>query len=153
MATPEETFMNRALDQARAAADRGEVPVGALVVQADTGEVLAEAGNASIGDHDPTAHAEVLALRHACLLSENYRLEHCHLYVTLEPCAMCAAAISFARIEQVIFGAEDDKGGAVIHGPRFFEQATCHHRPDVIGGILAEPAGQLLKEFFAARRA
>jgi len=133
MVTEEEIFMSRALDQAHAAGRRGEVPIGALVVQADTGEIL--------------------ALRAACRHVANYRLNQCHLYVTLEPCAMCATAISFARIARLIFGAEDEKGGAVVHGPRLFDQVTCHYRPDVLGGIMAEPAGQLLKDFFAARRA
>ncbi|HJP35367.1 MAG TPA: nucleoside deaminase [Gammaproteobacteria bacterium] len=153
MVTEEEIFMSRALDQAHAAGRRGEVPIGALVVQADTGEILAEAGNSPIAQHDPTAHAEILALRAACRHVANYRLNQCHLYVTLEPCAMCATAISFARIARLIFGAEDEKGGAVVHGPRLFDQVTCHYRPDVLGGIMAEPAGQLLKDFFAARRA
>lgn len=152
MTMSEDALMARALEQARAAAARGEVPVGALVVHTETGKILSEAGNSSIATHDPSAHAEMMALRAACAREANYRLDRCDLYVTLEPCAMCAAAISFARIARLVFGAEDEKGGAVIHGPRFFEQAICHHRPHVLGGVMAEPASQLLKDFFAIRR-
>ena len=142
--------MDLAFDAARAAAERGEVPVGAVVVR--DGEVLAAAGNRTLEDADPTAHAEVLAIREACRASGSERLIGCDLYVTLEPCAMCAAAISFARIRRVYFAASDPKGGAVEHGPRFFAQPTCHHAPDVYGGIRESEAAELLRSFFSARR-
>lgn len=145
-------MMQRAMDLARAAAEAGEAPIGALVVDPATGEVVAEAHNQSIGLNDPTAHAEMLALRAAGAKLGNYRLTAMTLYVTLEPCAMCAGAISHARIGRVVFGASDPKGGAVAHGPRFFEQPTCHSRPQVEGGVLADRASTLLKEFFRARR-
>jgi tRNA(adenine34) deaminase len=139
-----------ALAEARAAASRGEVPVGAVIVQ--DGAVLAAAGNAPLALHDPTAHAEMLVIRRACAALTDARLTGCDLYVTLEPCAMCAAAISFARIRRLYFGAYDPKGGAVEHGPRFFAQATCHHAPEVYGGIREEEAGELLRAFFRERR-
>jgi tRNA(adenine34) deaminase len=143
--------MALALAQAEAARDRGEVPIGAVVVSAD-GEVLASAGNRTLALRDPTAHAELLAIREACAKLGSERLTDCDLYVTLEPCAMCAAAISFARIRRLYFGAPDPKGGAVEHGPRFFQQPTCHHAPEVIGGLSEARAAALLKDFFAARR-
>jgi len=143
--------MDLALDEARAAAGRGEVPVGAVVLGPD-GAVLAKAGNRTLELRDPTAHAELLAIREACTTLSSERLVDCDLYVTLEPCAMCAAAISFARIRRLYFGAADPKGGAVEHGPRFFAQATCHHAPEVYGGIGETAATALLKDFFAARR-
>jgi tRNA(adenine34) deaminase len=143
--------MALALTEARAAGGRGEVPIGAVVVSAD-GEVLAQAGNRTLALHDPTAHAELLAIREAAARISSERLTDCDLYVTLEPCAMCAAAISFARIRRLYFGAPDPKGGAVEHGPRFFSQPTCHHAPEVIGGLDESEAASLLKEFFAARR-
>jgi tRNA(adenine34) deaminase len=142
--------MQLALDEARAAAARGEVPVGCVVVC--DGEVLARAGNRTLADKDPTAHAELLAIRQAAAALGSERLTSCDLYVTLEPCAMCAAAMSFARIRRLYFGAGDPKGGAVENGGRFFAQATCHHRPEVYGGINESEAAALLKEFFAARR-
>ncbi len=142
--------MDPAFDAARAAAERGEVPVGAVVVR--DGEVLAAAGNRTLEDADPTAHAEMLAIREACRRLGSERLVGCDLYVTLEPCAMCAAAISFARIRRVYFGASDPKGGAVEHGPRFFAQPTCHHAPEVYGGIRESEAAELLRSFFSARR-
>lgn len=145
-------FMTLALDEAEKAAGRGEVPVGAVVVEAASGKVLAAAGNRTEADRDPTAHAEVLALREACAARGDPRLPDCDLYVTLEPCAMCAAAISFARIRRLIFGAYDPKGGGVDHGARFFERATCHHAPEVVGGVREARAGTLLKEFFAGKR-
>jgi tRNA(adenine34) deaminase len=126
--------------------------VGAVVVDPATGEVIAVGANGPIGAHDPTAHAEIVALREAARKLGNYRLTGLTLVVTLEPCAMCAGAISHARIGRVVFGAEDPKGGAVVHGPRFFEQATCHWRPSVQGGVLADEASALLKGFFQARR-
>lgn len=144
--------MDIAFAEARAAADRGEVPVGAVVVEAATGEVLARAGNATEADADPTAHAEIVAIRAAAAARGDPRLPDCDLYVTLEPCALCAAAISFARIRRLYFGAGDPKGGAVDHGPKFFSQTTCHHAPEVYGGIRESDAAALLKEFFAARR-
>ena len=142
--------MTLALDAARAAAETGEVPVGAAIVR--DGRVLAIAGNRTLVDRDPTAHAEMLAIRAACAELGSERLPGCDLYVTLEPCAMCTAAISFARVRRLYFGCDDPKGGAVESGPRFFGQATCHHAPEVFGGIGAAEAGALLKGFFAARR-
>jgi tRNA(adenine34) deaminase len=143
-------FMAIAMDEARAAGARGEVPVGAVVVL--DGEVLAQAGNRTLADKDPTAHAELLAVRAAAKKLGSERLTGCDLYVTLEPCAMCAAAISFARIRRLYYGAADPKGGAVENGVRFFSAPTCHHRPEIYGGIGESEAGALLKEFFAARR-
>ncbi len=143
--------MDLALEEAKAAGTRGEVPVGAVVLGPD-GKVLARAGNRTLELRDPTAHAELLAIRDACTTLSSERLVDCDLYVTLEPCAMCAAAISFARIRRLYFGATDPKGGAVEHGPRFFAQPTCHHTPEVYGGIGETAAAGLLKDFFAARR-
>lgn len=144
--------MALALAEAEQAGGRGEVPVGALVVEAGTGEVLASTGNRVEELRDPTAHAEMLALRAAAERQGAPRLTDCDLYVTLEPCPMCAAAISFARVRRLYFGADDPKGGGVEHGPRIFAQPTCHHRPEVYGGIDAERAAVLLKRFFEARR-
>jgi tRNA(Arg) A34 adenosine deaminase TadA len=144
--------MRLALEAARAAAAAGETPVGAVVLDPATGEVLAVAGNGPIGAHDPTAHAEIAAMRIAAARLGNYRLTGLTLVVTLEPCAMCAGAISHARIGRVVFGADDAKGGAVLHGPRFFEQPTCHWRPEVTGGVLAQESAELLRGFFRARR-
>jgi tRNA(Arg) A34 adenosine deaminase TadA len=144
--------MRIALEEAQAAAARGEAPIGAVVVDPATGEVIARAGNGPIGRNDPTAHAEILALRAAAERVGNYRLTGLTLFVTLEPCAMCAGAISHARIGRLVFGATDAKGGAVISGPRFFEQPTCHWRPEVEGGVLAEESATLLKDFFRQRR-
>ena len=149
--SPSKRPMDLALAEAEAAGARGEVPVGAVVVSAE-GEVLARAGNRTLGSRDPTAHAELLAIRAACAKLSSERLVDCDLYVTLEPCAMCAAAISFARIRRLYFSAADAKGGAVEHGPRLFGQPTCHHAPDVYGGIGEARAAALLKQFFAARR-
>ncbi|MFO1152476.1 MAG: nucleoside deaminase [Rhodospirillales bacterium] len=143
--------MDAALAEARAAAERGEVPVGAVLVDA-AGRVLARAGNRVEELADPTAHAEMLVLREAGRLLGRPRLTDCDLWVTLEPCPMCAAAIGFARIRRVYFGAYDLKGGGIEHGPRIFAQPTCHHRPEVIGGLSATDAERLLREFFAARR-
>ena len=145
--------MRIALEEAQAAAARGETPVGAVIADPATGEVVARAGNGPIGAHDPTAHAEIVAMREAARKLGNYRLTGLTLVVTLEPCAMCAGAISHARIGRVVFGAEDPKGGAVIHGPRFFDQPTCHWRPEVTGGMLADESALLLRDFFRARRA
>jgi tRNA(adenine34) deaminase len=142
--------MQMALDEARAAGARGEVPVGCVIVRA--GEVVGRAGNRTLADKDPTAHAELLAIRQAAAALKSERLSDCDLYVTLEPCAMCATAMSFARIRRLYFGAPDPKGGAVENGVRFFAQATCHHRPEVYGGIHESECAGLLREFFAARR-
>jgi tRNA(adenine34) deaminase len=142
--------MTLALDEARAAAARGEVPVGAVIVK--EGAVIAAAHNRPRELNDPTAHAEMLAIRRACDVLSDERLTGCDLYVTLEPCAMCAAAISFARIRRLYFGAADPKGGAVENGPRFFTQPTCHHAPEVYGGMREREAAGLLQDFFAARR-
>ncbi len=142
------TFMEMALAEAATAAVRGEVPVGAVVVDGLSGQVVAWAGNCTEQHNDPTAHAEILAIRAAAAKLKNPRLENCDLYVTLEPCPMCAAAISFARIRRLYFGAYDPKGGGVDHGARVFEQPTCHHRPDVIGGMEETAASTLLKDFF-----
>ena len=147
----DEHYMRLAIEEAKSAARRGEVPVGAVLVNAG-GDIVARTGNAPISICDPTAHAEILALRDAAYVSENYRLGGMSLYVTLEPCTMCAGAISNARLARVIYGASDVKGGAVENGVRFFEQPTCHHRPEVISGVLAEDCAQLLKDFFRARR-
>jgi tRNA(Arg) A34 adenosine deaminase TadA len=144
--------MELALAQAEAAAGRGEVPVGAVIVDSATGKILAAAGNRTEELTDPTAHAEVLAIREACAGRGEPRLPDCDLYVTLEPCGMCAAAISFARLRRVYFGAYDVKGGGVEHGPRFFHQATCHHAPEIYGGLEERRAAELLKEFFRRRR-
>jgi tRNA(adenine34) deaminase len=142
--------MARALQEAQAAADRGEVPVGAVVVR--DGAILAAAGNSPRAAHDPTAHAEMLAIRAACAALGNERLSGCDLYVTLEPCTMCAAAISFARVRRLYFGALDPKGGAVESGVRFFAQATCHHAPEIYGGLREGEAAALLRAFFQPRR-
>ncbi|HET9810907.1 MAG TPA: nucleoside deaminase [Sphingomicrobium sp.] len=142
--------MRRALDLAGQAAAAGEVPVGAVVTRGD--EVIAEAGNAMRGSLDPTAHAEMVAIRAAAGALGEPRLDGCTLWVTLEPCAMCAAAASVARIEALRFGAEDPKGGGVVHGARVFAQPTCHHRPDVLGGIGEDESAALLRRFFGERR-
>jgi tRNA(Arg) A34 adenosine deaminase TadA len=144
--------MRIALEAAQAAAEAGETPVGAVVFDPATGEVIAVGANQPIGAHDPTAHAEIVALREAARKLGNYRLTGLGLAVTLEPCAMCAGAISHARIGSLVFGAEDPKGGAVVHGPRFFAQPTCHWRPEVEGGVLAAESAELLRGFFRARR-
>lgn len=147
------TPMHRALELARAAAAAGEVPVGAVVVDPSDGSIIAEGANAPIAGHDPTAHAEIAALRNAAASLGNYRLTGLDLYVTLEPCAMCAGAISLARIRTLIFAATDEKGGAVLHGPRLFEQPTCHWRPNVMVDEASAPeASALLKDFFRSRR-
>ena len=144
--------MRMALDQAQAAANEGETPVGCVIVDESDGSVIATGRNQPIGSHDPTAHAEIAALRAAAAKLGNYRLTGLTLYVSLEPCAMCAGAISHARIGRVVWGADDPKGGAVAHGPRFFEQPTCHWRPGAEGGVLAPEAATLLRDFFRVRR-
>jgi len=143
--------MEHALALARAAAQAGEVPVGCVIVGPD-GAVLAEAGNRTEADRDPTAHAELLAIRAAARTLGAPRLVECDLYVTLEPCPMCAQAIAFARLRRVYYGAADPKGGGVEHGPRIFAQPTCHHRPEIYGGIAEREAGELLRAFFQERR-
>jgi tRNA(adenine34) deaminase len=142
--------MRRALDLAREAAAAGEVPVGAVVTLGD--DIIAETRNAMRGSNDPTAHAEMEAIRAAAASLGTSRLDDCTLWVTLEPCAMCAAAIAIARFKALRFAAEDPKGGGVVHGPRVFAQPTCHHRPDVLGGIGEAEAGDLLRRFFAELR-
>src|SRR3954469_18728193 len=142
--------MRRALDLAREAAEAGEGPGGAVGACRD--QIVAETRNAMRGSNDPTAHAEMEAIRAAAARLGTSRLDNCTLWVTLEPCAMCAAAIAVARMKALRFGAEDPKGGGVVHGPRMFAQPTCHHRPDVLGGIGEAEAGELLKRFFAERR-
>ncbi len=146
------SYMQLALAEAEAAAAAGEVPIGAALVDGLSGEVLAAAGNRVESDHDPTAHAEMLVLRAAAAKRASPRLAECDLYVTLEPCPMCAQAISFARIRRLYFGAADAKGGGVENGPRIFAQPTCHHRPEVYGGIDEARAAALLREFFSTRR-
>jgi tRNA(adenine34) deaminase len=143
-------FMGAALEAAKEAGQRGEVPVGAVIVR--DGAVLATAGNCPRALSDPTAHAEMLAIRESCRILGSDRLPNCDLYVTLEPCTMCAAAISFARIRRLYFAAADPKGGAVEHGVRFFAAPTCHHRPEVYSGIAEAEAARLLQGFFAERR-
>jgi tRNA(Arg) A34 adenosine deaminase TadA len=143
--------MERALREARAAAERGEVPVGAVIVRSD-GALLAAAGNRTEADRDPTAHAELLAIRAAAAALGSPRLVDCDLHVTLEPCPMCAQAISFARLRRLYYGAADPKGGGVEHGPRIFNQPTCHHRPEIYGGIGEGEAAAILQAFFKARR-
>jgi tRNA(Arg) A34 adenosine deaminase TadA len=142
--------MRRALDLAREAAAAGEVPVGAVVTRGD--ELIAEARNSMRGTSDPTAHAEMVAIRAAAARLASSRLDECTLWVTLEPCAMCAAAAAIARMKALRFAAEDPKGGAVVHGARIFAQPTCHHRPDVLGGIGDEESAVLLRAFFGQRR-
>ncbi len=143
-------MMEEALTLARQAAESGEVPVGAIVVK--DGQIIGRGANRPLESHDPTAHAEIMALRQAAAALGNDRLTGCELWVTLEPCAMCAGAIAHARIARLYYGADDPKGGAITHGPRLFDQPTIHHRPEVYGGIAADEAAELLKAFFAARR-
>ena len=143
--------MARALDEAAAAAAEGEVPVGAVLVDG-SGSLIAASGNRVERDRDPTAHAEMLVLRDGATRFGTKRLEGCDLYVTLEPCPMCAAAIGLARIRRLYFGAYDPKGGGVEHGPRIFDQPTCHYRPEVYGGIAERAAAALLRDFFKVRR-
>ena len=144
------SFMEEALTQARAAVAAGEVPIGCVIVR--DGAVIARAHNRTLLDRDPTAHAETLAIRAAAAALGSERLVECDLYVTLEPCAMCAAAMSFARIRRLYYGAPDPMGGAVDNGVRFFSAPTCHHKPEVYGGVSESEAGTLLRDFFAARR-
>ena len=144
------SFMDMALEEARAAGARGEVPVGCVIVR--DGAVVASAGNRTLADRDPTAHAEIIAIRAAAALLGSERLDACDLYVTLEPCAMCAGAVAFARVRRLYYGAADPKGGAVDNGVKFFASPTCHHRPEVYGGLAEAEASALLKAFFRERR-
>jgi tRNA(adenine34) deaminase len=144
------SFMDMALEEARAAGARGEVPVGCVIVR--NGAVVARAGNRTLADRDPTAHAEIIAIRAAAASLGSDRLDACDLYVTLEPCAMCAGAVAFARIRRLYYGAADPKGGAVDNGVKFFASPSCHHRPEVYGGLAEAEAGALLKTFFQERR-
>ena len=143
--------MALALEEARAASARGEVPIGAVIVDSH-GAIIASAGNRVEELRDPTAHAELLVIREACRVLENRALDECDLYVTLEPCPMCAQAIAQARLRRLYFGAADPKRGGVEHGPRIFTQPSCHHRPEIYGGLAAEEAARLLRDFFQARR-
>jgi tRNA(adenine34) deaminase len=144
------SFMKVALEEARAAGGRGEVPVGCVIVR--DGKVVASAGNRTLTDRDPTAHAEIVAIRSACAALGTERLSDCDLYVTLEPCAMCAGAVAFARIRRLYYGAPDPKGGAVDNGVKFFASPSCHHRPEVYGGLAEAESSALLKSFFQDRR-
>jgi len=145
-------YMVRALEEAADAAVRGEVPVGAVIIHGPTGKILAQDSNRVIAGRDPSAHAELLVIRAACRALGSERLNDCDLYVTLEPCPMCAQLISFARIRRLYFAAYDEKGGAVENGPRLFHAESCHHRPDIYGGIGEQAASKMLKDFFQARR-
>jgi tRNA(adenine34) deaminase len=144
------SFMDLALKAAESAGKSGEIPIGCVIVL--NNEVIATAGNRTLTDRDPTAHAEILAIRQAAKITGSERLSDCDLYVTLEPCTMCAGAISFARIRRLYFGAADPKGGAVESGVRFFAQPTCHHRPEIYSGVGEQEAAGLLRDFFKARR-
>ena len=144
------TFMEIALDEANRAFRRGEVPIGAVIVH--NNKVIAQDGNRTIELNDPTAHAEILVIKKACSLVKSQRIPECDLYVTLEPCTMCAGAISFARIRRLYFGAEDQKGGAIVHGPRFFESASCHHNPEFYSGLCELQSQAVLQEFFSKKR-
>ena len=146
------TYMQAALKEAFAAQELDEVPIGAVIVDDETGKIIARAGNRTRTMNDPTAHAEILAIRDACKVKGAQRIPGCKLFVTLEPCAMCAAAISFARLDAVILAAHDEKGGGILHGPKFFNQPTCHHSPKVHQGPLTKECGRILKEFFRKKR-
>lgn len=144
--------MTQALFEAKIAGSNGEVPVGAVIIDSVTGQVIAASGNKTEKNNDPTAHAELLAIQAACKIKGAARLPECDLYVTLEPCPMCATAISFARLRRVYFGAYDPKGGGIDHGPKIFTQPTCHHKPEVYGGIDEQACAGILKEFFKNKR-
>ena len=149
--TPEE-YMQKALELAKLSTEHDEIPVGCLIVNSATGEIIASTHNLSQHSEDATAHAEIMAIRQACQTLQQNRLWDMDMYVTLEPCTMCAAAISFARIKNLYFGAYDEKGGAVTNGVKFYEQKTCHHKPNVVGGILENKCSQILKDFFKNKR-
>ncbi len=144
--------MTAALEEAKSAAARDEVPIGAVIVDPQTGAIIARAGNRTRELHDPSAHAEILAIRQACEHAGAQRIPDYDLYVTLEPCTMCAGAISFARIRRVVIGAPDPKGGAVVSGVKFYDQPTCHHRPQVVSGVMDNECGDILRSFFKEKR-
>lgn len=144
--------MQAALEEAKAAQARDEVPIGAIIVNPESGDIIARASNRTRELSDPTAHAEILAIREACQKAGTQRIPGLDLYVTLEPCTMCAAAISFARISRVIIAAPDPKGGGVLNGAKFYDQPTCHHKPEIVSGIMAEEGGQILRDFFKSKR-
>jgi tRNA(adenine34) deaminase len=144
--------MQAALEEAKKAQARDEVPIGAVLVNINTGRIEAASGNQTREKHDPTAHAEILCIREICAFTGAQRIPEYDLFVTLEPCAMCAAALSFARVRRVIFGASDPKSGGVLHGGKFFEQTTCHHRPVIAHGMLADECGTILTDFFKTKR-
>lgn len=146
------TYMQAALEEARLAQDRDEVPIGAILVHKATGEIIARNGNRTIEMNDPTAHAEILVIREACAQIGKQRIPDFELYVTLEPCTMCAAAIAFARIPRLIIGASDEKGGGILHGAKFFSQSTCHHKIQIEHGIMRDECGQILKNYFKSKR-
>ncbi len=145
-------YMQAALEEANKATSRDEVPIGAVLINRKTGEIIAANGNRTREMNDPTAHAEILCIREACSNEQTQRIPGHDLYVTLEPCAMCTAAISFARINRVVFAAHDPKGGGVLHGGKFYDQPTCHHKPAIEHGIMADECGQILKDFFKTKR-
>lgn len=144
--------MQIALEEAYAAKDRDEVPIGAVIINPQSGDIISKAGNRTRELNDPTAHAEILAIREACKIMGAQRIPDLDLYVTLEPCTQCAAAISFARIKTLVFGAKDEKGGGVLHGTKFYTQATCHHKPEIMHGILENECSKILKDFFKSKR-
>ncbi len=146
------TYMALALEEARSAEIRDEVPIGAIIVDPATGDIIARASNRTIEHSDPTAHAEILAIREACAQTNSQRIPNYDLYVTLEPCTMCAGAISFARINRLIYAAPDPKGGAIDNGAKFFDQPTCHHKMEIVAGIEAETASTMLKNYFKKKR-
>lgn len=145
-------YMQAAMEEAKKAATLDEVPIGAVAVNTNTGEIVAAHGNRTRIMNDPTAHAEILCIREICQQEKTQRIPGYSLYVTLEPCAMCAAALSFARIDRLVFGANDPKGGGVLHGGKFYDQPTCHHKPTIEHGLMAEECGQILKDFFKDKR-
>jgi tRNA(Arg) A34 adenosine deaminase TadA len=146
------SYMRAAMEEAKLAAERDEVPIGAVLVDSTSGNIIARNGNRTIEMSDPTAHAEILVIREVCENNKSQRIPAYDLYVTLEPCTMCAAAIGFARIKRIIYGAPDAKGGGINHGAKFFEQPTCHHKIEVTSGIMAEECGQILKDYFKSKR-
>ena len=146
------TYMSAALEEARLAEARDEVPIGAVLVDSKTGEIVARSGNSTIEQADPTAHAEILVIREMCKKTGKQRIPDYDLYVTLEPCTMCAAAIAFARIRRLVYGATDEKGGGVQHGAKFFDQPTCHHKIEIADGVMAEECGDILKAYFKSKR-
>ncbi len=146
------TYMQAAMEEARLAASRDEVPIGAVLVNHETGKIVARNGNRTIELHDPTAHAEILTIRELCNERKSQRIPDYDLYVTLEPCTMCTAAIGFARIRKLVIGAPDEKGGGVCHGAKFFDQPTCHHKIEIVHNVMADECGQILKDYFKTKR-